>query len=64
MDMSVYGISNTNQYKYLSLVFDKMSISGFCVPSKKNGQTVKVEFSNFLTTSKLKPSKVESDQEK
>ena len=62
-DMVDYKVSNNNGYRYIFIVIDNFSKYLWAIPLKnKYSQTITNEFSNFLTTSKRKPLKIESDR--
>ena len=63
VDMVGYKISNNKGFRYLFVIFDKFSTFLWAIPLKNNySQTITNEFSIFLTTSKRKPLKIESDR--
>ena len=65
MDMSDYGISNTEGYRYISLTIDKFKKLFWCYPLKnKYGKTLSEEFSKSITNSKRKPDKLKSERGK
>ena len=56
-------LSNNKLFRYLFTKFDTLSKYIWCVTLKnKNGQRIKDEFWNILTTSKRKPNKLERDR--
>ena len=58
-----YKISNNKGFRYIFIVIDNYSKNLWAIPLKrKYSQTITNEFSNFLTTSKRKPLKIESDR--
>ena len=62
-DFSDYKTSNNKGFRYMFIIIDNFSKLLWCVPLKnKNSQTITVEFSNILTTSKRQPLKIESDK--
>ena len=63
IDMLDYGFSNNKGYRYILTIFDEFSKNFWCIRSKnKYGQTIKVEFSTILTTSKRELIKIGSDR--
>ena len=63
--MSDYGISNFEGYRYILVVIDNFSKYTRCISFKKKfGQTIRDEFSFVISTTKRKPSKIESDRGK
>ena len=61
--MPYYGVSNNRGYRYILVVFDNFSNCTWYIPLKnKYAQTIKDEFSNYVTTAKRKPNKTESDR--
>ena len=62
-DMIDYKISNNKGFRYIFIIIDNFSKYLWAIPLKnKLSQTITNEFSNFLTTSKRKPLKIESDR--
>ena len=58
-----YKISNNKSYRYIFIVIDNFSKYLWAIPlTNKYSPTITNEFSNFLTTSKRKPLKIESDR--
>ena len=58
-----YKISNNKGYRYIFIIIDNSSEYLWAIPLKnRNSQTITNEFSNFLTTSKRKLLKIESDR--
>ena len=63
IDMLDYGFSNNKGYRFILTIFDEFSENFWCIRSKnKYGQTIKVEFSTILTTSKRELIKIGSDR--
>ena len=63
LDMSDYSIKNNNGFRYIFVIIDDFSKYLFTIPLKnKNSQTITNEFSNILSSSKRKPSMIESDR--
>ena len=61
--MNDYKVSNNKGYRYIFIVIDIFSKYLWAIPLKNEySQTITNEFSNFLTTSKRKPLKIESDR--
>ena len=62
-DMIDYKISNNKGFKYIFVIIDKCSKYLWAVPLKnKKFQTITNEFMNFLSTSKRRHPKLESDR--
>ena len=62
-DMIDYKTSNNKGFRYIFILIDKFSKFLWCVPLKeKNSKTITEELSNFLSTSKRSPLKLESDR--
>ena len=60
---SDYKISNNKNYRYIFIIIDNFSKFLWAIPLKnKYSQTITNEFSNILSTSKRKPTKIESDR--
>ena len=58
-----YKISKRKGYRYIFIIIDISSKYLWAIPLKnKKSQTVTNEFSNYLTTSKRSPGKIESDR--
>ena len=65
LDLKDYGPKNNRGYRYVLVTIDNFSKFGWTIPLKnKNAQTIKNSFENILTSSKRKPSLVESDRGK
>ena len=61
IDKVRYKKSNNKGLRYIFIMIDKLSKFLWCAQLKhKNSQTVTDEFSNFLTTSRQSPLKIES----
>ena len=63
LDLKDYGPENNRGYRYVFVVIDNFSKSGYTIPSKI-AQTIKDSVENILITSKRKPNSIESDQGK
>ena len=64
-DMIDYKISNKQGFRYILVIRDNFSKNLWARPLKnKNSQTVTSQFSNFLSSSKQSPAKIESDRGK
>ena len=62
-DMIDYKTSNNKRFRYINIIFHNFSKYLWAVPLKNNySQTITIEFSNILATSKRKPLKLESDR--
>ena len=62
-DMIDYKTSNSKRFRYIIVINDNFSKYLWCIPFKnKYTQTFTNDFSNILTTSKRKHSKLESDR--
>ena len=62
-DMIDYKITNNKGFRYIFIIVDNFSKYLWAIPlNNKYSQTITNEFSNFLTTSKRKPLKLESDR--
>ena len=62
-DMIDYKISNNKGFRYIFIIIDNYSKYLWAIPLKnKYSQTIANEFSNFLTTSKRRTLKLESDR--
>ena len=58
-----YKTSDNKGFRYIIVIIDNFSKYLWAIPLKnKNSQSIINEVSNFLTTSKRKPLKVESDR--
>ena len=63
VDMIDYKTSNNIGYRYIFIIIDNFSKYLWAIPlENKYSQTITDEFSIFLTTSKRKPLKIESDR--
>ena len=63
LNMSGYGISNFEGYRYILVVLDSFSKYTRCISLKnKYGHTIRDEFSFVISTTKRKPNKIESDR--
>ena len=62
-DFSDYKLSNNKGFRYIFDIIFSYSKYLWAIPLKNiYSQTIRNEFSNFLTTSKRKPLKIESDR--
>ena len=62
-DMIDHKVSNNKGYRYIFIIIDNCSKYLWAIPLKnKYSQSLTNDFSNFLTTSKRKPNKLESDR--
>ena len=62
-DMIDYRSSNNKGFRYIFIIIDKFSKYTWHIPLKnKNAQTITHDFSKILTTSRRKPTKIESDR--
>ena len=62
-DFSDYKTTNNKGFRYIFIILDNFSKYLWAIPLKnKYSQTITNEFSNFLTTSKRSPVKLESDR--
>ena len=58
-----YKTSNNKEFRYIFIIFDNSSKYLRAIPLKNEySQTITIEFSNILTTSKRSPLKIESDR--
>ena len=58
-----YRSPNNKGFRYIFIIIDKFSKYTWHTQLKnKNAQTITHEFSKILTTSKRKPTKIESDR--
>ena len=58
-----YKNSNNKGFSYIFIIIDNFSKNLWAIPLKnKYSQTITLEFSNILTTSKRSPRKLESDR--
>ena len=63
LDLKDYGLENNRRYRYVLVIIDNFSKYGWTTPlKKKNAQTIKNSFENFLIISKRKPNLIESDR--
>ena len=64
LDLKDYGPKNNRGYRYVFVIIDNFSKFGWTTPSKKNAQTIKDSFENFLIKSKRSPNLIETDRGK
>ena len=65
LDLKDFGPENNRNYRYVSVIIDNFSKSGWTIPLKnKNAITVKDSFENILISSKRKPNLIESDRQR
>ena len=65
LDLKDYGPESNKSYRYVLVIIDNFSKSGWTIPLKnKNAQTIKDSFENILISSKRKPNLIESDRGK
>ena len=63
LDLKDYGSENNRGYRYVLVIIDNFSKSGWTIPLKnKNAQTIKDCFEKILINSKRKPNLIESDR--
>ena len=62
-DFSDYKTSNNEGFRYMFFIFDNFSKYSWCISLKnKYGQTITIEISNILSSSKRSQLKIESDR--
>ena len=65
LDLKDFGPENNRGYRYVLVVIDNFSKSGWTVPLKnKKALTIKDSFENILINSKRKPNLIDSDRGK
>ena len=64
LDLKDYGPENNRGYRYVLVTIDNFSKFGWTLLFKKNAQTIKDSFENFLISSKRKPNLIETNRGK
>ena len=65
LDLKVYGLEITKNYRHILVIIDNFSKFAWTIPLKtKNAQTIKDSFKNILLSSKRKPNLLERDRDR